>query len=269
MKNIFYILMSLIFICELSHFSSAQSKDENFSRMNFSIKTPKNAFLMSEPFSVISKIENYTGVATKRPVYCNFSAGKIHFFAENIDKKVFEITRSKGYSGLSDGNKEARPLLSGSYIETNQIIKNFLENSFFTAGEYRVWAELEDADYSNPKPSRVISNSVMIFVSEPKEINYEAYLKYKELIDLESNLGKGLLDSYCKMMQEFVDKYGDTPYASHIADNLAKYYIAIGEYEKARNAYSKIKSDYLFKDVVDKRIIDVEKQLVKVSETPK
>ncbi len=257
--NFTVVVIILILTAILANAQIELTGEKDFSKLDFSIKTTKEKFLLAEPIPIILDVKNETGILIPGDIDLGFMAERIEVFVERPDQTIIKVKPLSLLRGCSACEKK-QPILPNSRYEKKEIIQDFVEKSFDRPGKYKIWAEFCSRECSNA-PYKTVSNSITIIIAEPIGKNKEAYLRYNELFQLKWELSRQSFNGYVTSLESFVENYLNTPYGDYIASEIGRLHAGFKRFEKAQNYFQKISSNYVFKVDIEKIGKNIEQEL--------
>lgn len=225
------IICNLIVLAQTSFVKEINRDD--FENMTFEVGLDKNIYVLSQPILVTFKLSNRTDVsqAAYSPSFIQESRLKVNFRGQT---SVFEHLSSVSGPGI----RFPGTIPAGACLTSDEMFSSPLVASFFPEpGNYQIQFELH-----SPGGDKTIQSNILdVTIVKPTGANKEAldYMKkHHEFFGLSSWTPEG--NENQALLETFVNKYGESVYGEIAISNLGAFYLAKGEFDKAKAEFEKI-----------------------------
>ena len=229
-------------------------------KLNLEVSSEKQTFLRAEPVPIKFVLSN----RTSSPITWKGILG----IGENMNLIVRKPdggeVRWEGRK-ISIGTLLALPvsLAPGQETSAESILSSveLLETIFPHPGRYGM--KIEFAYTAGPEVrelTTIQSDYFPIEIKEPVGDDYGAYQFIREnLVSVVKQSDVGLI---ARKQQEFVDRFGNSPYGKYVTFKLANIYFSLGEHRKAAREICKLSGqNFYYSKTVEKKAYELEAKL--------
>lgn len=209
------------------HLHSKTVEAQNQATLTLQVSASQNRYLQLEPIPFNFKLSNQTTIPIKWDGMIIDGTlvfdKNVNFLVRGDDNNIIRHTGidhsidmiTAGEVSLIGKNKEVKNLLSG----------NLLESLFPQPGSYQLQFEFtyRDFTYGQRRDVTILSNPVMIEITEPRGRNKLAYDYLKNVYEPVNRRGK--VNDKIQVRQHFVDNFNDSVYGKYLTFNLASSYM--------------------------------------------
>ncbi|MGI8639073.1 MAG: hypothetical protein ACR2MG_03885 [Pyrinomonadaceae bacterium] len=259
-ENNTFVLIGIfaVIICSLTavlfrHLQVNEVEAQSQTTLTLEVSTPQRKYVLNEPFLLDFKLSNQTTV----PITWN---GIPMLGARD----VVAITRSEdgneikwdGRRSSIDGFMDTEIMESNKNKEIqNLIYGGILDHIFPQPGRYQLRIEFRylDLSYGQKQDVTIISNPIMIEITEPRGKDRLAYDYLKNIYEPVDRRLK--TEELIPLQQRFVDNFSDTVYGKYMTFKLAENYMLTKQYKKAEDEFYKISDiDFYYSKRVDDQL---------------
>lgn len=211
------------------------TSQDDFEKMTFEVEFSKNNYVLFEPIFVKFKFSNQTGSpqTTYQPSFLQESKLKVNF---NGRTSVFEHLSSVNGPGI----RFPGDVPSLGFSISDEMLNSPSVGIFFPEpGNYQLQFVLHSAG----RDKTIKSNIIKITIEKPAGIDNDAFKfmrKHHEFFGLSSWTPDS--NESLTLLEKFIRKYGQSVYGETAISSLGIFYLARGEFEKAKVEFEKIKS---------------------------
>lgn len=225
--------------------------------LTYEVSPSQNSYVLREPIPLKFKISNQTSFPIKLDGFYGLGENvKLLVRDESGKENLYDL--SKYYRGGLIGFHE---MLPDKQFESKNLLDGELSEVVFPKpGQYEVKAEYSyNTGIERKQPVKILSNSFIVNISEPKGVDKLAYNYLKGTF--ETALKKNDKTPLKQLWQYFVDNFGNSVYGKYMIVELAQIYEG-AEDAKALRELCKIHTlDFFYSKDVKKRLLKINARL--------
>lgn len=225
--------------------------------LTYEVSALQNSYVLREPIPLKFKISNQTSVPIKFDGFYGLGVNvKLLVRDEDAKENVYEL--SKYYR---DGLTGFHEMLPNKQFEYESLLDGELSEVVFPKpGQYEVKAEYSyNTGIERKQPVKILSNSFIVNISEPKGVDKLAYNYLKGTF--ETALKKNDKTPLKQLWQYFVDNFGNSVYGKYMIVELAQIYEGAEDAKALRELCKIYTLDFFYSKDVKKRLLKINTRL--------
>ncbi len=252
-----FLLLTFLLLVAVAHMRAQAVESFRFSDLTLRIATTKPAYVLLEPVPLVFELKNNTGGPIRGSASFRFSCSGVKIFVRHPDGEVREVRLLSLFKARCISREGV--ISPQQAVQDTQILTLDLDRHFPVPGNYGIQAVAHDRSGT---PETISSQWITISFHGTEGANHAAYEFLKEGIDVSRLYQLPETDEQRTYFEAFLANFSDSPYAPYIQYNLARYYVLVGDLEKANIKLEKLKSlkDFVLSPQVDELQNELERK---------